>query len=137
VSAAAGRFIDTSMLVRYFTDDIPEQAAVAESIIESERSLLVNSVILMECGYVLTRVYSYSRVDVADVLVQFLRRANVQTVDVPKDDAVAALLRCRDRLRVSFGDALIVAAMLTHGSMEIYSFDKRFEGPGIRVLPDE
>ena len=59
--APTGRFIDTSMVVRYFTDDIPEQAALEEEIIEHEPELLVNAVILVECAYVLTRLYSYPR----------------------------------------------------------------------------
>ncbi|MBI3975438.1 MAG: PIN domain-containing protein [Armatimonadetes bacterium] len=127
------RFIDTSMLVRYFTDDIPEQAAIAEAIVETQ-SLLVNSVILMECGYVLTRLYHYPRADVIDVLVKFLRRSNVQMIDLPKERAMAALARCRESGRISIGDALIIAAMQARGVGEIYAFDQRLEAEGIRVL---
>src|SRR5438876_9779020 len=130
---ASERFIDTSMLVRYFTDDIPEQAEIAETIIERER-LLLTSVIILECGYVLTRIYGYARADVVDALLEFLRRPTIQLVDLPKEHVLAMLARCRDSGRLSFGNALIVAAMLARGATEIYAFDRRLEGPGIRVL---
>ena len=133
MSETTRRFIDSSMLVRYFTDDIPEQAEVAERIIESD-DLLVNSVIVSECGCVLTKLYAYPREDVVDTLVAFLLRENVAMPDLPKELAAEALLRCKGSGRVSFGDALIIAAMKARGVKEIYSFDRRLESAGIQVL---
>ena len=127
------RFVDTSVLVRYFTDDIPEQAATAEAIIDRE-DLLVNCVILAECGYVLTRLYNYARPQVVAVLVEFLQRENVSMSDMPKEFAAAALLSARDSHKLSFGDALIIAAMRASEVSVIYSFDRRFGGEGVTVL---
>ncbi|MCL5957844.1 MAG: PIN domain-containing protein [Chloroflexi bacterium] len=127
------RFIDSSMLVRYFTDDLPDQADIAERVIESE-NLFVNSVILLECGYVLTKLYGYPRDHVVDALVSFLARENVAVSDLPTELAAEALLRCKGSSRVSFGDALIIASMHACGAAEIYSFDGRIAAAGVRVL---
>lgn len=133
MSESSRRFIDSSMLVRYFTDDVPDQADIAERIIESE-DLFVNSVILSECGYILTKLYNYPRDTVIDTLISFLARENVAMSDLPAELAAEALLRCKGSGRVSFGDALIIASMRACGATEIFAFDKWLGTPDIRTL---
>lgn len=132
MSDAKTHFVDTSVLVRYLTNDVPELAGIAERIVD-QGNLLVNSVILLECCYVLTKLYSYRKEQVADAVVRFLLRENVHMVDIPKELASAALLPPRDTTRVSFGDALIVASMRAVGVEDIYSFDRGFKAEGITV----
>lgn len=133
MTARARRFIDTNMLVRYFTNDLPDQAAVAEAVIDSE-DLFVSSVIVLECGYVLTRIYGYPRDAVVDALVAFLQRENVEISDLPKDLVAVNLLKCKGSSRRSFGDALIVAAMQASACEAIFSFDQRLAGGDVTVL---
>ena len=133
MSEGAVRFVDTSVLIRYFTDDLPDQAEVAERIIENN-DLLVNTVILLECSFVLTRLYGYPREKVVDALVEFLLRENVVMADLPKELVAAALLEARNSHRLSFGDLLVIASMRGAGVHEIYSFDKGFRAEGIVVL---
>ena len=127
------RFIDTSVLVRYFTQDDLRRADVAEAIIEAD-DLVVSGVILSETAYVLHRTYGYSRSDVAGALVQFILRENVEMVDLPKELAAVALRKSQASARLSFGDALILAQMQASGHREIYSFDTRFRDDDITVL---
>ena len=127
------RFVDTSVLVRYFTRDDLRRADVAEAIIDSDE-LVVSGVILSETAYVLHRTYGYSRRDITGALIQFILRENVQMVDMPKELAAVALGKAQASTRLSFGDALILAQMQASGHREIYSFDTRFRDDDITVL---
>lgn len=131
----ARRFIDTNMLVRYFRDDLPEQAATAQAVIDTDQ-LFLSSIILLECGYVLNKIYGYPRDEVVDTLVGFLQRENVEMADLPKDLAAINLIKCKGNSRRSFGDALIVAAMQASSCEEIYSFDQRLAGGDVVVLTE-
>jgi predicted nucleic acid-binding protein len=127
------RFIDTNVIVRFLTDDIPERARVAERILQSD-DVVVSCVILSEVAYVLRSGYRYAREQVLDALVQFLTLDNVDLIDVAKGRVVSALTRAKGAPGLSLGDAFILAQMEASGYTEIYSFDKRFRDAGITVL---
>ncbi len=127
------RFLDSSVLVRYLTNDDPARARVAEAIIDSD-DLVLSCVVLSEVAYVLRKTYGRSRRAISVALAEFLFRENVQLVDVPKERAASALLKAAESARISFGDALILAQMQASGHREIYSFDTRFRDEGVDVL---
>lgn len=127
------RFVDTSVIVRYLTNDDPPRARVAAEIIETS-DLVVSGLILSETAFVLRSSYRYPWRDIIDALVQFVLRENIDVVDLPKDSVVAAFLKARDNARISLGDALIMAQMRASGHHEIYSFDTRFGDESITVL---
>lgn len=127
------RFVDSNVILRYLTDDVPQQARAAERIIDSD-DLVASCLVLSEVAYVLRSGYSYSRTQILQALIEFLLRDNVELVDVPKRFAAAALARALEVPGLSFGDALILAQMRWSGHAEIYSFDKRFRDQGIMVL---
>jgi predicted nucleic acid-binding protein len=129
------RFVDSSVLVRYFTEDDPKRALAAEAIVESDE-LIVSALILSEISYVLHKHYHYPRADVTNALVQFLQRENVRMIDMPKELAAVALLKSQSSTKLSFGDALILAQMQASQHQEIYSFDKRFRDESIVVLEE-
>lgn len=52
--------LDTSALIRFFTNDIPEKAAKVEKLLE-EKEVLVPDVVFPELEYVLTKGYSSPR----------------------------------------------------------------------------
>jgi predicted nucleic acid-binding protein len=126
------RFVDSSVLVRYFTDDDPRKARIAEEIIESD-DLFVTTLILSEVAYVLRTSYKYPRSDVVDVLMQFVQRENVDVLDARKELIAISLDNARSG-RLSFGDSLIIAQMRSANHREIYSFDKDFRDDAIVVL---
>ena len=127
------RFVDSSVIIRYLTDDIPQRARIAEQILQSD-DLVASCVILSEVAYVLRSGYRYSRTQVLDALAQFLTLENVELLDAPKERVASALAKARHAPGLSFGDALIIAQMRASGYTEIYSFDKRFRDEGITVL---
>ena len=50
-------FLDSSVIVRYLTDDPPEMAERAARIIETNEELILSELVLVETAYVLESVY--------------------------------------------------------------------------------
>jgi predicted nucleic acid-binding protein len=129
------RLVDTSVLIRYLTNDIPERAVLARRLIDSDAPIGVTTVVLLETAFVLRNPpYAQKREDVVDVLVELLQRENVQGVGVEKSEAALALMLCRPSGTVGSGDALIAATGRTAGITEAYSFDETFARAGLRVV---
>ena len=126
-------FLDTSVVVRYLTGDVPELADRAASLIEGEEILWLTDVVLVETAYVLTTVYGSPRPVVIDHLIGLIQRNNIRTCGVDKGLVLQALQMCRPSGRVSFADAMIWAAARTQGSNVVYSLDERFPADGIEV----
>ena len=126
-------FLDTSVVVRYLTGDVPELADRAASLIEGEEILWLTDVVLAETAYVLTTVYGSPRPVVIDHLIGLIQRNNIRTYGVDKGLVLQALQMCRPSGRVSFADAMIWAAARTQGSNVVYSLDERFPADGIEV----
>jgi predicted nucleic-acid-binding protein len=126
-------FLDTSVIVRYLTDDPAEMAEQATRLIETEAELHVTETALNETAYVLRRVYGMAREEVVDLLVAFLQRTNITVHAMDKAVVIAALLLCRPSGRVSLGDALIWAAARNVPPSSVYTFDRRFPSEGIEL----
>lgn len=126
-------FLDTSILVRYLTGDVPELAEEAAAIVDAEETLQVTGVVIAETAYVLTSVYRVARHLVVDHLVAVLQKGNIKTDGLPKDIVIQALMLCRPSGRVSFADAMVWAAARASHDRVVYSFDERFPGEGIRL----
>lgn len=117
-------FLDTSVLVRYLTDDIPELAAQAERIIEHADELHVTPVVLAETAHVLRRLYHVPRGAIVDHLLALVQQDNI---------VVAGLYQCRPSGRISIPDALGWATARSAGVRTIYAFDARFPAEGVDV----
>ncbi len=126
-------FLDTSMVVRYLTDDPPDLAAQAATVIDSEERLQVTDVVLAETAYVLTSVYHISRSIVVDHIIAFMQKKNIAPFALDKGVVLQALLLCKPSGRVSFADAMVWAVARSSGSDVVYSLDQRFPGDGLEV----
>ncbi len=130
------RIIDTSILIRYLTSDIPPLAERARRLVESEVPLGITTVAIVETAFVLRgSPYEYRREDIVDALSGLLLRKNIQGVGVDVRIAATALSLCRPSTSVSIPDALIAATGLSAGVTEAYSLDARFGRSGLRVIP--
>lgn len=127
--------LDTSLLVRYLTDDPPHLADIAADVVEGLPDLEVTGVALAETAHVLASFYRLPRDEIVDTLVELLGRDNVDVFEFDKGLVIQALLLCRDCGRVSIPDALIWAAARSAGGLAVYSLDRRFPADGIEVLP--
>jgi predicted nucleic-acid-binding protein len=125
--------IDTSVIIRYFTGDNEELAERAAAIIETEEELIVTDIVIVETGYVLTKLYGIERKLAVDTIIALLQMPNVSISGMDKSAAFEALLLCRPSNRVSFADAFIWIRVRKMKNKVIYSFDKRFPRGNIAV----
>lgn len=125
--------LDTSVVVRYLTDDPPDLAERAGRVIDGAATLRFSEVALVETAHVLASVYGIERQTVVDALVAFLRRRNVKLLHLPKPLAIAALLSCRHSKRFAVADAILWAQARHHGALPICTFDARFPNDGVTI----
>ncbi|MFH5831502.1 PIN domain-containing protein [Halalkalibaculum sp. DA3122] len=72
--------LDTNILVRYLTEDDPEQADRVQELFDSyksEATFIINEVILAELDWVLTSVYGYSRKEFLMVIEQIFETKHI------------------------------------------------------------
>ena len=126
-------FMDTNMVVRYLINDPPDQAEIVESIVDEVGDLWITDVVLNETAYVLRDRYALRREGIVDLLIGFVRKANVSVYGIDKNFVLQGLSMCRPSGRVSIADAMIWAAARSVGAEAVYTFDRRFPSDGIEV----
>jgi predicted nucleic acid-binding protein len=126
--------LDTSVIVRYLTDDPPVMAEAAARLIDSEQPLIVSELILAETAYVLSSVYEIPREAVVDALSAFIQRRNIRLLHLSKPLALDALRLCRGSKRHSFADVLLWAEARQGAVERLYTFDDRFPAVGLELI---
>ena len=118
--------VDTSVLVRYLTQDEPRQSAAAVLLIErrlrNDRPGFVSTVVLAELCWVLRSLYAVTTDELADTLETLL------AVPSFRFEGREAALRALDRIRARGGeypDALIHEVASEAGCAHTYTFDRR------------
>jgi predicted nucleic-acid-binding protein len=126
-------FIDTNLLLRYLRGGPEDQFHRAQALIDSEVTLIVTEVALLEAAFVLRGQYGLSREQIVDVLLAFVQKENIRVHNLDRNVVIEALQLCRPSNRVNFGDAMIWAALRCAQPARLYSFDERFPGEGIEI----
>lgn len=128
-------FLDTSVLLRYLADDDPPRSFAAAKLIDDASVIRLSSVVLTEAVHVLRTDFGLENPALADLLVAFLGRSNVELVDADKGGAIAALQRSRTSSPRRILDSLIAEAALRSGADFIAAFDRSFPAPiPVRLL---
>jgi len=131
--ASVANFIDTSLLIRYLTDDEPEMAQRATRLIDSDTPIVITDVVLAGTAHVLRRLYGLTREEIVDLLLDLVRRRNVSVHSLDKAVVATALLLCRPSGRVSIPDALIWTAARCSAPAIVYTFDEQFPVEGVDI----
>jgi uncharacterized protein len=122
------RFLDTNILIRYFTRDDEEKAARALELllrIESADEIVETAVpIIFETVYTLRSSYGMSKEWIRDRVVALLLMSGLRLPE--KELCIAALEVFADR-NVSFADAYLAEVMRGRGISEIYTWDRDFD----------
>ncbi len=118
--------LDSHILVRYFTQDDPVQAALARDVMENRLSTdddpgFVSIVAMAETVWVLDRHYRFTNEQIVEA-VESLLQADVLVVE-NEAEVFAAMTALREQ-RGEFADALIGALCDTAGCARVYSFDR-------------
>ena len=113
------------MLIRYLVRDIPEQADAARELIEGltpdDPGFICREVVL-EVAWVLERTYRFTRIQVADALMDMT--ASDSLVVENSDDVAAAAYRYR-RGGVGFSDLMILKASQRANAAPLHTFDQK------------
>ena len=128
--------LDTNVLVRYITQDDPDQAATASRVIEGTdehgEKLLIQPIVLCETVWVLSRAYRLPNDEVLAVVEDILRTAQFEVVD---KDALWKALGDARRGSGDFADHYIGRANQAAGADMTLTFDMALrDSPRFRVL---
>jgi predicted nucleic-acid-binding protein len=117
--------IDTNVLVRFFTQDDPEQSPRAEAILASfsaSNPVWVGLAVVLELVWVLEDSYGMKRDALVAILNQVLTR---QELVVERAETVRQALHLYHNGNVDFADCLISRCASAAGCEEILTFDRR------------
>ena len=113
------RAIDTNVVVRYLTDDEPEQAARAKAAVDAG-SVFVSTTVLLESEWVLRSVYGFTGGEVAAALRAF---SGLPGVSVENPVLLTQALDLAEK-GMDFADALHLGAAVRCEAM--LTFDRQF-----------
>ena len=108
--------LDTSTLIRFFTNDIPQKAEKVEKLIENEKYIVIPDVVFPELEYVLASAYILPRNKILDAYRFILSRENIKTFPYIKKAA-----ELFGKTNLDMADCIIVAQS---GKGKLASFDK-------------
>ena len=117
-------FVDTNVLIRHLTGDLPDQAARATRYLAAADELLLPDLILAEVAYVLESFYEAPRAQVATTLRAVLAYPAVRVLDA---DLLQRAVEVYEVHRLDFADAYLVASAERTGVGVIASFDRSID----------
>jgi predicted nucleic-acid-binding protein len=110
--------VDANYILRYFLNDNPEMANIAEQLFLNEQVFITNE-ILAEVIYVLLGVYEISKIDIADKLINLI---NFDTVFIDNELIIIEALTLFRKQNLDFVDCLLCSYSQID---EIKTFDKK------------
>ena len=127
--------LDANVLVRFLTQDDPEQAARANNLIEANCSRYepgrISMVVLCELTWILTGAYGYEKKLVVQVLELILAS---RELSVENEDIVRSALTAFRRGKADFADYVIVFSNRNAKCESTYSFDRKLaKHPSVRL----
>ena len=119
--------LDTNVLARYLTQDDVRQAALASRLIENDLTIarpgFVSLVVLAELCWVLSRLYSATMNELADLINDLL---NTPQIQVERREVVQAAIRRFSQgksRKAGLVDALIAEIASSEGCSSTVTFD--------------
>ncbi len=113
------KLIDANYILRYFLNDNAEQNKIATQIIENSYVIILNEVIAEVC-YVLEKIYSIPKEEIASLLTKFLEYDNI----LSNYNLLRYTLKIYSENNLDFVDSLLIANNHLY-NYEIFTFDKK------------
>lgn len=124
--------LDTNVLVRYLTQDEPQQAAIVNQLIEDQLTVsnpgFIPAIVLVEVVWVLEACYQQTRAGIQAVVTALL---TTKQLVVEQADLVYLALKRFSNSAADFSDALIAVICEHRGCTSIVSFDKKAHSIGM------
>jgi uncharacterized protein len=130
-------FVDTNVFLRFFTNDLPDQAAAAEGLFKKaaagEIELITNVMVLAELVWVLESHYRLARVDVGERAMAVALMEGLALIDA---DLITEALSVYVEANVDFIDAFNASWMRRRGVRRVVTFDARhYSRLGVEIEP--
>ena len=126
--------LDTNILIRYLTQDHPEQPNIANRIIEDNISEdnkgYISLIVLTEIVWVLKSCYGQTKATLIGVIEQLLTTRELR---VEQADIAIRALRNWQQNSGDFSDALIAASSENNGCSQTLTFDKKAVSLGMTL----
>ena len=117
--------LDTNVLVRFLTQDDPDQGRIASDLIgglTEQNPGFVAREVLVELVWVLERSYRYERSEIARVLEGFL---SASELEIEEGDSVGAVLQLYEGKGFGFSDLMIRQAARRVGATVVKTCDRK------------
>jgi predicted nucleic acid-binding protein len=124
-------FLDSGILVRYLAEDDPPRAFAAARLVDSDATLVVSGVVLLEAVHGLRTGLGHAKPELARALIAFLSRENVEVVDADRAHLVAALEWSLASSARRIPDAIIASTASQARCDWIATFDEAFTSPTV------
>lgn len=122
------RFLDTNILLRYFTGDNLEMAEAARHLLakveRGEEKVVTSPLVVFETVFTLQRAYGVSRERIGSMVGGIISLPGIQFAE---KRLYLEALDVFVQHRISFADAYTVVHMKARGITEIYSWDSDFD----------
>lgn len=119
-------FADTNLFLRFFTNDVPNQADAVEKLLEQARkskiTLLTNELVIAEIVWVLESSYQLDRGTIRKCVVGIL---NTPGVKVTSADLIMQAIDIYVTKNIDFIDAYNACWMKTNHIKTAYTFDRK------------
>lgn len=124
--AAHRVFVDTNVLLRYLTNDVPAQADAVEALLRragrDEVALVANALVIAELVWTLEFFYHVPRSNIKDKIIGIVATPGIS---VAEDDLVLSAIAAYAEKNVDFADAYNAAWLLDQGISTVCTFDRR------------
>ena len=122
------RFLDTNILLRYFTKDDEKKAndvlRLLKKVEKAEEKVLTSPLVIFETIFTLETYYKVKRKEIKSLLSSVL---NLRGLKLDFKDVFELALELYSEKGISFADAFNFFFMKKNGIKEIYSFDEEFD----------
>ena len=119
-------FVDTSLFIRYLTNDDPAKAERVEQLLREAAAgtvrLVTAEMVIAEVVWVLESSYGLKSAQVAPLIRAILVTSGLEVLNAP---LVARALKHYETQNIDFIDGYIAAVMEKQGITELYSFDRK------------
>jgi len=110
-------FLDTSSLIRFFTEDKPKKALLVKELLEEEEKVSISEVVFPELEYVLEKTYKTKREKIVEAFKFLASRPNIKL-----SKSVKKAIGFFEETKLDMADCLIAAHSLKG---KLASFDKK------------
>lgn len=122
------KFLDTSIFIRFLTDDVPEKADACEEIlkkaVEKQETLFTTDLVIAEIVWVLESFYELPKNEIQDKVEKILNTPNL--ICLHKDLILSALISYSEK-NIDYIDAYNALILKENGIEELYSYDKHYD----------